>query len=392
MNKDEDQIYEALAFHRVEGSCLIENIMEARFFAVSPVLYDIVYLYSMGVNKEQIIEQILQNYQKAINQDDISQAVQKILSSIKRPSIGFEGYLIKYTILSHKVTERIARIFKFLMYRPLAITMFTISFLFFLILLVMNYTQLSVDTKEVPNWYLPFFIVLISVLFHEIGHAAACLKFGIPVGEIGFGIYVVIPVFYTDVTASWRLSREKRIVINFAGIYFQSIVAFIYYMLYIGTNLSFFLIGSFLTYISMFINLNPFLKMDGYWILGDYLNIQNLQSGGNRLFKEAIGSLRKYGFQNLSKKEWIVLLYFSVNSLLPIGFLFWMFSWTLIHIKEYEFPSEDYFYGFTLASFSGWNWLYIGNMVYFMITMLLYLYKRILSRVKEIDTKQDMLF
>lgn len=47
-----------------------------------------------------------------------------------------------------------------------------------------------------------------SSLFHELGHASACKYYGIKHGGIGFGLYLNIPVLYTDVTEVWQLKRS----------------------------------------------------------------------------------------------------------------------------------------------------------------------------------------
>ena len=60
-------------------------------------------------------------------------------------------------------------------------------------------------------------LILFSSFFHEIGHASACSYFGEKTAGIGFGIYLNFPAFYTDVSGIWKLSRKKRMVVNFAG-------------------------------------------------------------------------------------------------------------------------------------------------------------------------------
>jgi putative peptide zinc metalloprotease protein len=43
-------------------------------------------------------------------------------------------------------------------------------------------------------------LVVVSAAFHECGHAAGCAYGGGRPGAMGAGIYIVAPVFYTDVT------------------------------------------------------------------------------------------------------------------------------------------------------------------------------------------------
>ena len=60
--------------------------------------------------------------------------------------------------------------------------------------------------------------MVVSSLFHELGHASACKHFGIRHGGIGFGLYLNFPVLYTDVTEVWRLRRADRCIVNLGGV------------------------------------------------------------------------------------------------------------------------------------------------------------------------------
>ena len=56
--------------------------------------------------------------------------------------------------------------------------------------------------------------MVVSSLFHELGHASACKHFGIRHGGIGFGLSLNFPVLYTDVTEVWRLRRADRCIVT----------------------------------------------------------------------------------------------------------------------------------------------------------------------------------
>lgn len=124
---------------------------------------------------------------------------------------------------------------------------------------------------------LGYVLSLVSILWHELGHAAACRYYGVSTGPIGMALYLYFPVFYTDVSDSWRLSRAKRCIVDLAGIYFQFIflLPFYYYYFVYGSPLAKYTI--IMVNASMLINLNPFLKFDGYWLLSDALGIPNLR-------------------------------------------------------------------------------------------------------------------
>ena len=42
-----------------------------------------------------------------------------------------------------------------------------------------------------------------------------------------FGIYIYYPVLYTDVSKAWKLSRQRRALIDVGGVYFQSVFQFL---------------------------------------------------------------------------------------------------------------------------------------------------------------------
>ena len=68
-------------------------------------------------------------------------------------------------------------------------------------------------------------LALLSLLFHECGHATACRYGGARPGVIGMGIYVLWPAFFTNVTDAYRLGRAGRIRTDLGGVYFNAIFA-----------------------------------------------------------------------------------------------------------------------------------------------------------------------
>ncbi|MBQ4633265.1 MAG: hypothetical protein IJB46_07980 [Prevotella sp.] len=137
-----------------------------------------------------------------------------------------------------------------------------------------------------------YLFMAFSSLVHEIGHAAACRHYGVPHGNIGLGLYLNLPVFYTDVTHVWKLSRQQRCVVNFGGVYFQ--------MLLLIPLLTAAIIGGngLLDYMILLINfnfaltLNPFFKFDGYWMMTDILGVANLRKKGNEWIKYVVNKIR----------------------------------------------------------------------------------------------------
>ena len=122
-----------------------------------------------------------------------------------------------------------------------------------------------------------FYIASVAVtLFHELGHAAACRRFGCPHGDIGVALYLIYPAFYTDVTKVWRLPQLKRAVVDVGGIYFQAIIFVVLTLYVMLTHDLFALRLLWAMNFMMFFTLNPIFKMDGYWLLSDLSGLSNL--------------------------------------------------------------------------------------------------------------------
>jgi putative peptide zinc metalloprotease protein len=125
-----------------------------------------------------------------------------------------------------------------------------------------------------PELILLLFVLdTISTLFHEFGHAAALRRAKARYGWIGFALYIIFPVFYTDVTHIYRLNRRERIRVDLGGMYFELIMMVIFYTCYLVTGHGIFLIAIVLTTLSFLQQFTPFLRFDGYYTVADIMGI-----------------------------------------------------------------------------------------------------------------------
>lgn len=136
-------------------------------------------------------------------------------------------------------------------------------------------------------------IVLLKVA-HELSHAFTAKAQGLHVRAVGVAFIVLWPVMYTDSTASWKLhDRRKRLYIDAAGVTFELVVAgialFFWALLPDGLLRSvMFFLSSVSIASSLAINLNPFMRFDGYYILMDLWGIDNLQPRAFDQFKSVL--------------------------------------------------------------------------------------------------------
>lgn len=135
--------------------------------------------------------------------------------------------------------------------------------------------------------------LLLLKAIHELGHALTTVRHGCRVPSMGVAFMLGAPVLYTDTSDSWRLPNHRhRLQIVFAGVAAEAIVAALallaWPLLPEGTAKQ--VCFSFATaalVMSLMVNLNPFMRFDGYFALSDYLKVPNLQA---RSF--ALGSWR----------------------------------------------------------------------------------------------------
>src|SRR5437763_177917 len=126
-------------------------------------------------------------------------------------------------------------------------------------------------------------------VIHEFGHGLSCKAFGGECHEMGFLFMCLSPALYCNVTDAWTLADKwKRIIISFAGIYVELVIAagatFVWWYTPaypIANNIA--LCVMVLCSVSTVVfNANPLMRFDGYYILADWLEIPNLREKANR--------------------------------------------------------------------------------------------------------------
>ncbi len=89
-------------------------------------------------------------------------------------------------------------------------------------------------------------------------------------------IYTVFPALYTDVNEAWRLCSRDRLLVDSAGLLMSFLLAGVGAAIFLLTPRYPSVILLVLNDSLLLVNLNPFLKMDGYWIISDLLRVPNL--------------------------------------------------------------------------------------------------------------------
>ncbi|MEN0087317.1 MAG: HlyD family efflux transporter periplasmic adaptor subunit [Pseudomonadota bacterium] len=125
--------------------------------------------------------------------------------------------------------------------------------------------------------------LVVLKIFHELGHAYMCTRYGVRVPVIGVAFMMFFPILYTDTSDAWRLGdRRKRLLIDWGGILVELAVASIATLAWVflpdGPWRSVAFVTATSSWImSLLVNLNPLMRFDGYYILSDALGVENMQ-------------------------------------------------------------------------------------------------------------------
>lgn len=131
-----------------------------------------------------------------------------------------------------------------------------------------------------------WFAIVVSLIkvVHELGHAYTAKRYGCRVPSMGLAFLVLWPVLYTDVTDSWKLaSRSQRLAVSVSGVsaelVFASLATFSWGFLPDGpVRSAAFLVVTWTWIATLLINLSPFMRFDGYFVLSDWLETPNLHA------------------------------------------------------------------------------------------------------------------
>jgi hypothetical protein len=114
------------------------------------------------------------------------------------------------------------------------------------------------------------------VVTHELGHASAILKGGGRPGKIGIGMYLTWPVMWADVSASWSLPRRARMLVDVGGMYVQLTVTGVLAWVYFVTQWQVVCLAVCMSLCSLSLNVNVFMRFDGYWLLVDAFEVPKI--------------------------------------------------------------------------------------------------------------------
>lgn len=233
---------------------------------------------------------------------------------------GIDNIKLKLIFIPEKyvyiLCNKLAVLYDTLFFSKILIFGLVFNFCYTINLYISHSSQHSLNSHDLLLVYL---VVMATVIIHELGHAAACVANKVKPGGIGFGFYLISPIFFADVTDTWSLNSKKRLIVDFGGIYLDMILCAILniYLMYSYNDFLFKIVIAKMLITAA--NLNPFLRFDGYWILSDFLNIQNMKEKANKCFILLVKTLFSFRFSEKISKKQIFLGFYGSVSWLMIG-------------------------------------------------------------------------
>ena len=145
---------------------------------------------------------------------------------------------VKKVLIPGRVVSAISRPLRFLFWPP--IVLFVTGFFLGVEAYALTSGKLLAGVHQVlgtPSSLLFVAAFLIcSIFVHESGHASGCRYGGATPGDMGVGVYVSSPAFYTDLSDGYRLGRSGRVRGDLGGVYFNAVFAVAVFPFYLITG------------------------------------------------------------------------------------------------------------------------------------------------------------
>jgi len=205
---------------------------------LTPLLYATLREIDGRRTPQEVADAVSSSTGRTVNADNVGHLVDKlsplgllIQPDGRQPTLHKRNPLLglrfRYAVTEPDRTRRLTGPFRFLFRSWMVIPILTaFAVVCWWVSFRKGLASAAYDAFERPGLLiLVFAVTIVSAGFHEFGHAAAARYGGATPGVMGFGLYLLWPAFYTDVTDSYRLGRGGRLRTDLGGLYFNAIVA-----------------------------------------------------------------------------------------------------------------------------------------------------------------------
>lgn len=299
--------------------------------------------YEMNISSGDVMQfvELLENQYFLENSRSEQQLSRKSYGVEEKKSLFSRMLFIKIKAINpQKILEKLSKIYR--PFHSLTGQIFQLIFILYgAVLFIPNAGYFGINLFELFNITSITLIVLsifILVTIHEFAHAVICRIHGGEVREMGFLLMYFQPCCYCDLSDAWLFKdKRKRLAVTWAGPYSGLILFTIMLIMWRVTVPGTFLnqiahITVIVIWVTMLFNLNPLIKLDGYYLLSDWLEIPNLRAKSFRYFKYVF---QKYilGWPidkvETSKKERKIYIAYAILALIYTVFIVVYFLYLL---------------------------------------------------------------
>src|SRR5690349_7327110 len=304
--------------HTAEGICvIIKHPASRRFFRLERAEYFI----AQQLDGRTPLETIRQRTEEALDAELPIEDLYAFVQTLKKNGLletedalkkdeqrkpkRFRGTLLYCRVQvcdPYELLKRLARRTNFLFTRAFVV-LSAICILLAIATTAVNWREFREDLPRLYNSSAAPAIILILfavIVAHEFGHGLTCTHFGGEVHEMGFAMILLVPAFYCNVSDAWLFpEKSKRLWVGFGGPYFElflwSLAVLTWRITEPETVINFVALSVMATSgAKALLNFNPLVKLDGYYLLSDYLELPNLRK---RSFRQVGRFLeRLFGF------------------------------------------------------------------------------------------------
>ncbi len=185
--------------------------------------------------------------------------------------------------------------------------------------------------SSVVGFFFYYFIALAPVIaIHEIAHAITLVHYGGHAGEMGTGLFYFSPMFYTETTDAWGLSRHDRMMVYLAGNISTLLIGSALFLVHLTIQIpgiagQFLLMVAFYCFAMSLMNFAPPFETDGYYLLSDIVNMPNLRRDSygylGSIFRRAFRRPVKQETKELNKRKKRIYIVYALLSVAYIAYI-----------------------------------------------------------------------
>lgn len=200
------------------------------------------------------------------------------------------------------------------------------------------------------GWLLVGLCLVLVKALHEFGHAYAAKARGCRVPAMGVAIMLLFPVLWTDLSEAWKLPRRRdRMAIDAAGLAVELTVAALasiaWSLLPPGIlRTACYILATTTWIVTLTINISPFMRYDGYYLLMDFVDEPELQQRafamGRWLLRELLFNLGEKPPERLSPGR---TLFFAAYAWATWTYRFFLFLGIALTVYHWFFKALGLF-------------------------------------------------